>query len=76
MPNVPESAVLYHKRDIMLKPIKSVKIPQLSSNRSLVFEFSTQGDIPETDKILNFNGLNYHLDSLQASECRVYKINS
>jgi hypothetical protein len=58
------------------QPIKAIKIPQLDTKRSLVFEFSTCGDILEVDKILNFNGVNYHLDSLQAGECRVYKINS
>lgn len=56
------------------QPIKAVKIPQLSMNRSLVFEFSTCGDISEADKILNFNRVNYHLDGLQAGECRVYKM--
>jgi hypothetical protein len=51
-----------------------LKIPQFGISKDLHFDFSTVNYEPLEDKIIVFNGINYHLEKMQAGECRVYRI--
>jgi len=61
--------------NLNVEDIQNIKIPKLQVSDTLNLTFSTVTDIQEEDKTLNFNGVNYHLESLKAGECRVYTIN-
>jgi len=51
-----------------------LKIPQFGITKDLSFNFSTVNYKPIKDKTLAYNGINYHLETMLAGECRVYKI--
>ncbi len=54
--------------------INHLKIPTFGVKDNAQFDFSTVHFLDEEDKIMEYNGINYHLESMQAGECRVYKI--
>ena len=58
------------------KNMTYLKIPQFGITKDLSFEFSSINYEPIEDKTLVFNGINYHLEMMQAGECRVYQINN
>lgn len=51
-------------------------IPMIKNmeNTALQLEFSTVGNISESDKITKFNGRHYNVTSIKKGECRVYRI--
>jgi len=51
-------------------------IPMIKNmeNTALQLEFSTIGNISESDKITKFNGRHYNVTSIKKGECRVYRI--
>lgn len=55
------------------KPIHHLKIPKMDIREDFKFDFSTLHFIEGEDEVLEFNGINYHLESLQPGECRVYR---
>lgn len=54
--------------------LHNLKIPAFGSTNHLILDFSTVHFIDEEDNRMEYNGINYHLELLQAGECRVYQV--
>lgn len=58
------------------KPAINIKIPSIGMGSDLILDFSTLHYSDVNDEILSYNQMSFHINKLEAGECRVYKLTS